>query len=161
VPPERLGSGAYGVRGWAVHLPGLRPCGGRGRGKRFANGRVATRRDASGAGLRLERVTFGDGPATQRLERGHIRRRPCDTAARAGSHSETALVRAYLAERTESGVPIGKVVRKFRQAHSRAGGSVSDPLFLRWGRTGPAFGRSLAKGVFNGEVARAAAAAAV
>ncbi len=52
-----------------------------------------------------------------------------------------------MAECTESGVPIGKVVRRFREAHSRAGGSVSDPLFLRWGRAGPVFRHSMAKRV--------------
>jgi hypothetical protein len=54
-----------------------------------------------------------------------------------------------LAECTESGVPIGKVVRRFLKAHSRAGSSVSNPLFPRWERAGPAFGHSMAKGVFT------------
>ena len=58
-------------------------------------------------------------------------------------------VSVCLAECTESGVPIGRIVRRFREAHAWAGGKASDPLFPRWGRTGPAFGHSMAKGVFT------------
>ena len=58
-------------------------------------------------------------------------------------------VMVSLVECTERGVPIGKIARRFWEVHSRAGGSVADPLFPRWGRTGPAFGHSLVKGAFT------------